>query len=199
MKLIRNHKIKRDVKNKQKKNAYALVYDVIIIAIGFLFAIVLSRLGIIDKFIFLLKDYYIFASFITGIFFTSAFTLAPASVSFVHLSQQSPVEGIVIWGALGAMCGDLILFFFVKDRFADDLKSVIKPSRWKKMLKSFHFGFLKWLAPIIGALIIASPIPDEFGMTLMGMSKVRLIVLIPVTFIMNVLGIYLLIGFSHLL
>lgn len=199
MKLIKNHKIKREVKPKQKKNAYALVYDVIIIAFGFLVAIILSRLGIVDKFIFWFKDYYIFASFVTGIFFTSAFTLAPSSISFVHLSQKFPIEGIIFWGALGAMCGDLLLFFFVKDRFADDLKSVIKPSRWRKILKSFHFGFLKWLSPIIGALIIASPLPDEFGMTLMGMSKVKMVVLIPITFLMNALGIYLLIGFSHLL
>ncbi len=176
-----------------------MVYDVIIIGVGFAIAVFLSKIGIIDKFFFLLKDYYMLASFIAGIFFTSAFTIAPASISLIHIAQNSPITGVIVWGGLGAMCGDLILFFFIRDRFARDLKNLIKPSKWRHIVKSFHFGFFKWLSPILGAIIIASPLPDEFGVTLMGMSKVRLIVLIPVTFFMNMLGIYLLIEFSHLL
>ena len=186
------------VKGKSK-NAYALVHDVIMIAIGLVIAIFLSKVGFIDYVVSIFRDYYIVASFLTGIFFTSAFTLAPASISLIHISESAPIFPVVFWGGLGAMCGDLILFFFIKDRFAKDLMSVIKPSKVKYLLRSFHFGFLKWLSPILGALIIASPLPDEFGITLLGMSKVRLIILIPVSFIMNMLGIYLLIEFSHLL
>jgi hypothetical protein len=97
------------------------------------------------------------------------------------------------------MCGDLILFFFIRDRFASDLMKAIKPAKIRHIMHSFHFGFLKWLSPIIGALIIASPLPDEFGISLMGISKVRVVILLPVAFAMNVLGIYLLIEFSHLI
>jgi hypothetical protein len=147
----------------------------------------------------LVRDYYILASFISGIFFTSAFTLAPASVSIAHIAQTSPLSGVVFWAALGAVCGDLILFFFIRDRFADDLINSMRPSTVKHFFHSLHFGFLKWLSPLIGALIIASPLPDEFGIALLGMSKIKTIVLIPVSFFMNMLGIYILIAFSHLL
>jgi hypothetical protein len=107
--------------------------------------------------------------------------------------------GVFFWGGLGAMFGDLILFLFIRDRFADDLKKVFRPSSTKYLLKSLHFGFMRWLSPVIGAIIIASPLPDEFGITLLGMSKMKVIVLMPIAFVMNMLGIYLLIEFSHFL
>ena len=52
---------------------------------------------------------------------------------------------------------------------------------------------------MLGAAIIASPLPDEIGLSLMGMSKTRVAVLIPVSFAMNALGICLLAQFASLL
>jgi len=184
---------------KQKDNKRALIRDLAMIFIGIVFALFLSSFGIIDYIISIFKDYYIISSFIAGVFFTSVFTLAPASITLIHIAQDSPIAGVVVWGGLGAMCGDLILFLFIKDRFAEDLKSIFKPSSIKYILKSLHFGFMRWLSPLIGALIIASPLPDEFGITLLGMSKVKTIILVPLAFVMNMLGIYLLIQFSHFL
>ena len=181
---------------RRKKNTYALVYDIVIIVIGIFFAIVLSNLGFIDFFVSITKDYYILSSFIAGIFFTSAFTLAPSSVALASIAEKAPIPQVALWGGLGAMCGDLILFFFIRDRFYNDIVNSIKPKTIKHILRSFHFGFLKWIAPIVGALIIASPLPDEFGIALLSMSKVKTAVLMPVSFIMNALGIYLLITFA---
>ena len=184
---------------RRKKDAHALAHDVIIIALGIVIAVVLSKYGIIDFLISLFKDYYIIASFITGIFFTSVFTIAPSSVAFASIAENFPLPQVAIWGGLGAMCGDLILFFFIKDRFYDDLISTIKPKTMKHILRSLHFGFLKWLSPLIGAFIIASPLPDELGVALLGMSKIRIAVLIPLSFTMNILGIYILIFFATFL
>jgi hypothetical protein len=190
---------KKTQHKSQQKNAFALVRDVVMIAIGIVIALFLSKIGLIDYVVSLFKDYYIISSFISGIFFTSVFTLAPASVTLVHIAETSPILGVVVWGGLGAMCGDLILFFFVRDHFADDIGKVFKPKRVKFFMKSLHFGFMRWLSPVIGALIIASPLPDEFGITLLGMSKVKTTFLMPIAFIMNMIGIYVLIAFSHLL
>lgn len=181
---------------RSKKKVKALVHDILMILLGVAAAIIYVESGLLDVTLNALDGNYAIASFIAGIFFTSAFTLAPSSVAFVHLAQSAPVGPIALWGGLGAMVGDLILFLFIRDHFADDLLSVLKPSTVKMFFKSLHFGFMKWLSPIIGALIIASPLPDEFGVTLLGMSKVKVVVLLPVTFLMNILGIYLLLEFS---
>ncbi len=184
---------------KNRKNGYAFVWDIVIIAIGIILAFVLSKIGAIDAMVSGLRDYSILASFIAGLFFTSAFTLAPASIALVNIAGHTPVHTVALWGALGAMCGDLILLFFIKDKFFNDLINVLKSSKVKHILHSFHFGFLKWLSPLVGALIIASPLPDEFGIALMGISKVKVWLIMPVAFIMNALGIYALIGFANLI
>jgi hypothetical protein len=177
---------------------YSLVHDLFMIGIGVVFAIVIVKTGILDFVVDAFMDYYIVASFIAGVFFTSAFTIAPSSVALVHIANHAPIPGVVLFGALGAMCGDLILFFFIRDRFADDLINALKKKTVRRIFHSFHFGFLKWMAPVLGAIIIASPVPDEFAVTLFGMSKMRTVVLMPLTLIMNALGIYVLIEFSHL-
>ncbi len=184
---------------RSTKKGSGLMRDIIMIVIGIIIAILFVRSGLMDMVINAVRDYYIIASFIAGIFFTSAFTIAPSSIALVNLAENSPIVGVVFWGALGAVFGDLILFFFIRDKFAEDLKRTMKPSTIKHIFHSLHFGFLKWLSPLLGALIIASPLPDEIGISLLGMSKVKTSVLIPISFVMNMLGIYVLIQFSHLI
>ena len=181
--------------NKAKSG---LVKDIIFIFIGIVLAIIISRSGLLDSFLGIFGNVAL-ASFVAGIFFTSAFTIAPSSVALARLIETTPMHTVAIWGALGALCGDLMLFFFIRDRFAEDLKRSFKPSFTKHFLHSFHLGFLKWLSPAIGAVLIASPLPDELGLTLMGLSKTRLVFLIPISFVMNILGIYVLAWFAHLL
>lgn len=186
--------------NSKKNKGYALAFDLVIIAVGIVVTIVLSKFGVIDSLVYALRNYSVFACFLAGIFFTSTFTIAPASVAIVHIAAQHvPVPSIALWGALGAMFGDLILFFFIKDRFSKDLMGIFSSATRKHFFHSFHFGFFKWLSPILGALIIASPLPDEIGISLLGMSKVRLSVLLPIAYVMNFVGIYLIIGFANLI
>jgi hypothetical protein len=173
-----------------------IVRDIVYILIGIFLAFLLSVSGLVSNLIGLFGNDHI-ASFVAGFFFTSAFTLAPSAVMLNSISEHSSTLSVSLWGAFGALFGDLVLFFFIRDRFADDIKNIIKPSFMRHIMSSFHFGFLKWLAPIIGALIIASPLPDEFGLTLLGMSKVRLGIIIPVAFVMNIIGIYSLIIFAN--
>ena len=156
-------------------------------------AFALAKLGFIDWLVSLVGN-VIVSSFLAGIFFTSAFSIAPAAIALVHIN--GPTHIVAFWGALGALCGDLILFYFIRDRFADHLMRSFRPSFTRHILTSFHLGFMKWLAPILGALIIASPLPDELALTLMGISKTRLAILIPVAFVMNLLGILSLLNFA---
>ncbi len=53
--------------------------------------------------------------------------------------------------------------------------------------------------PMLDALIIASPLPDEFGVSLLGLSKVRVAVLLPIAFVMNFLGILAVAGVASVL
>lgn len=180
----------------RRRARYDLVKDIVFILIGAAIALMLARTGGLDIIISWFDNSAV-ASFVAGIFFTSAFTIAPSAVALSHIIGHASPHTVALWGALGALCGDLALFFFIKDRFAEDLRTSLRPSLAKHILSSFHLGFMKWLAPFLGALIIASPLPDELGLTLMGLSRVRLAVLIPVSYVMNAVGIYALVWFAN--
>lgn len=181
---------------QRKKAQRELAKDLLLVFIGAVIALFLSQSGIINATINFLGGTAI-SSLVAGLFFTSVFTVAPASVAFAEISEIGPIFTIALYGGLGAMLGDLVIFFFIRDRFTDDLMNSIKPSIVKHIFASFHLGSMKWLAPFVGAVIIASPLPDEIGLTLMGLSKVKLAILMPVSFVMNSLGIYLIVWLAQ--
>lgn len=178
--------------NKAKRD---LIRDIVFIVIGALVAFSLAKLGFIDWIVNLVGNVVV-SSFLAGIFFTSVFTIAPSAVALSHI--QGSIYLISFWGALGALCGDLILFYFIRDRFTDHLLHSLRPSFIKHLINSFHLGFMKWLSPVVGALIIASPLPDELGLTLLGISKTKVSILIPISFAMNFIGIYFLLDLVNI-
>jgi len=173
--------------------------DAVNICVSVLFAWFLISSGTLSDMLSISNAGQMAQSFIAGLFFTSAFTIAPASIFLAGLSQSAPLFVVAFFGALGAMCGDLILFLFIRDRLASDIEALLKRRTLRRLLHSFHLGFWKWLAPLLGGLIIASPLPDEFGLSLLGLSRTRLAVLLPLSFVMNFIGILLVAGVASVL
>ena len=167
-----------------------LIDDVIIIIISVVFAITLVKTGLIAKIIGIAPDLWFIESFIAGIFFTSIFTTAPSIVTLGSIAQNNPLIPVSILGGLGALCGDLIMFRFMKNRLSEDFVYLLKQKSKKERI-SFIFKrkFFRWFIFCIGALIIASPLPDELGIMMMGFSKAKTSLFIPVSFIMNFIGI----------
>lgn len=168
-----------------------LFRDLAIVGISIIFAVFVVRLGVLTNLLAVTEETKIIGSFISGIFFTSAFTIAPASISLAEISKTMSPVLVAFWGAIGAVIGDMVIFLFVRDRFAEDIMEVIKISKAKKILSFFRKGFFRWLSPLLGAIIIASPLPDELGITLLGVSKIRSINLALISFTMNFIGVLL--------
>jgi len=164
--------------------------DLVIIALGILITLLLVRMGALGHILAATEEQAYIGSFISGIFFTSVFTLAPASIALGVLSHYEPAYIVAIWGALGAMMGDLLLFLFIRDVFADDVDGISAVRRWKRIIARPHFGLMRILIPVFGALVIASPLPDEIGLAILGFSKTKTFYMFPITFAMNFLGIY---------
>lgn len=175
------------------KNPYTnLERDLFIIALSVFFAIGIIRLGVIQDIVSAVDELKIIGSLIAGFFFTSAFTIAPAAIALAEISKTASPFLVAFWGAIGSLVGDLVIFLFVRDRFADDVLEVLHTFKNERKIKRFFKrGFFRWLSPLLGALIIASPLPDEFAIALMGISKVHLKLFIPIAFVMNFFGILL--------
>lgn len=133
-------------------------------------------------------------SFMGGIFFTSAFTSVPATVALVEVSRFTHPFFVALYGTCGALLGDLLIFRFIKMHISADLDYVLRALRWEERYLTLHHHFLKlkawrWFFPLLGALIIASPLPDELGLMILGLAKVRTRSIILLTFTLNFFGI----------
>jgi hypothetical protein len=173
-----------------------LLRDFILIGFSIALTVLLVRYGVMESLLGATKGYAIMSSFIAGLFWTSIFTISPASIAIAHIAQSVDVMTLSVWGAFGSTLGDLIIFSFIKDIFSEDVRGAIKASHFKRILGKTHFTFLRWFGPFIGALVIISPLPDEIGLSLMGMSKMKVRYLIPLAFVLNFIGIYLIAAFS---
>lgn len=182
-----------------RKAVHHLQWDLAILILSIALAVALARMGVFAHLFTLAQSFVLVGAFIAGIFFTSMFTVAAASIALVELGTGSNMMAVAVVGALGAVFGDMLLFLFIRDNLSTDLREILRASSYHKLIAHFHGGALRWLSPLIGAFVIASPLPDELGLGLMGMSKMRSAVMLPISFTMNFLGILAILSVtSHL-
>ncbi len=177
-------------KNINKKIENTLKRDFRIIIFSIIVAVLLVKTGAIEEILALTQGLWFFDSFVAGLFFTSIFTTAPAIVALGHIAQSSEsVLTVALLGGLGALCGDLIIFRFMRDNLGKDIVRLVNNSGNVKLRSFMKLKIFRWMTFFIGALVISSPLPDELGLAMMGLSKTRTSILIPVSFAFNFLGI----------
>lgn len=149
---------------------------------------------LIDKFL----PFKLLGAFIAG-FFYSSFLTTPIAVAGLYIIgiNSSPFEVAVVAG-LGAMCADFLLVRFLRNVFSEFSSIAHIPlfHELKKILKSLH---LNLLAVILGLIFIALPLPDELGLILLGASRLSTFNLLILTFILNSIGIFILLSPLYLL
>lgn len=174
---------------RMKNRKTYLMKDLAIITFSIVIAIMLAKTGILKDLLVATQGLKFLGSFLAGIFFISVFTVAPATVVLIGLFQSAPLLEIAFFGGLGALVGDLIIFRFIKYHLTEDIAYLIAKNRNERLKEIFRLRFFKWLIPFLGALIIASPLPDEIGLAMMGLSKMKTLLFIPISFVLNFLGI----------
>lgn len=168
-----------------------LIIDTLVVSLSIVLAVYLAQSGAVHVLVASVQGSTLLASFVAGLFFTSVFTTVPAMVMLGELSQQAPIPLVALVGALGAAMSDYVLFMFVRTRIAADAKLLATGPRLKLVVRALKHSHLRFVLPVIGALIIASPLPDELGMLLLGISSVKSRTFLLVSFCMNALGIVL--------
>ena len=126
-----------------------------------------------------------------GILFVSTFTVAIGSVILLILAESLSVIEIALIAGLGAVIGDIFIFKFIRSRgFIEEIESIYKYFGGHKISHLIHTKYFSWTLPVLGALIIASPLPDELGVSLMGISKMKTNEFVLLSFVLNSLGIF---------
>src|SRR3989344_1307496 len=166
-----------------------LMRDFGIIAFSIIIAIQMVQTGFLNNLLDNSQGFRILGSFLAGFFWTSVFTVAPATIALAEIAHANSILLVALFGAIGALLGDLIIFRFVKNNLSEDIMYLIQKNKKERWLAIFKLKIFRWLTPFLGAIIIASPLPDEIGLMLLGISKTNNKIMIPISFTFNFIGI----------
>ena len=148
------------------------------------------------EFLLKLGDFGYMGAFFAGMLFVSTFTVATAAVVIFILAETlSPLEIGLIAG-LGAVVGDFTIFRFVRNSLVEEIELLYIRIGGNHLNKMLHTKYFTWTLPVIGALMIASPFPDELGISLMGISRMKTYQFLLLSFILNAIGIFLVVSAS---
>ena len=172
-------------RNNTSRTNWALVGVSIIVAIGLL------QYQPFHDFLFGLGSWGYLGIFIAGIFFAFTFTISTAIVVLLLFSQTIPAWEIGLIAGFGATVGDFFIFKFIKDHLIERASNLLRKFRKSPLTQVAKTRYFKWTLPILGAIIIASPFPDEIGMALLGIAKVKTYQFMILSFVLNVIGITL--------
>ena len=133
----------------------------------------------------------LFGAFIAGVMFCYGFTAAPSTVLFLIIAKEHNLWLAGFIGGLGALLGDLVIFAFIRSSFSDEIDKLSK----EKIIRKFHTSmpnrFKKYLLPVFAGFIIASPLPDELGVTLLAIHRhISVKIFMMLSYTLNTAGIF---------
>lgn len=165
-----------------------------LIAISILLTIILSRFDFLSPIFFNLGHMAFVGPFVAGILYVSASTAALGILILLDLTKTlSPIEIAVIAGIGGAVA-DFVLFRFFKGSLLSEITPIYNRLGGQHLTRIMHHKYLRWSLPIVGAIIIASPFPDEIGISLMGLTKIKNYQFVILSLVLDITGVFLLVS-----
>lgn len=135
------------------------------------------------------------SALVAGFFFVISFTSAGAAFFLFELGQQGTPIYIALIAGIGATIADICMYYFFKDTIFEEIKILIKkhvaPRNREYLEKIAKKRAFIWLIPFLASLLIASPLPDELGIALFGMINFQPKYITGISFVLNVIGIFL--------
>lgn len=142
------------------------------------------------------KNVGLLGGFVGGIMSVSMFTTAPAVVLLVAVAQHVSTWQLVLVASLGSVLGDWLIIKFLEDEVASELKPIFKKYHILPFIRKLQRAHTRWIVTLVGAIALALPLPDEFGIALMDISTIKRRHLLVICFILNLVGLFLLINVS---
>lgn len=134
-----------------------------------------------------------FGAFVAGIFFVLTFTAVPAGIILFSFAETHNPFMVAIMGGIGGMMGDYLILRLFREYIFDELAILFKNAQWRRIKKLFRTPYFAWILPIIGASLIIAPGPDEPGIALMGLSRMKTWQFMLLTLVLDTIGILLIV------
>jgi hypothetical protein len=172
--------------------------NILIFLVSIVGVILFSYSPLFPVFFTFIQHFPIIAAFLAGIFFASTFTVAIGGLIIVNLATSLNPLILILFSSLGAISFDLFIFLFFKHHITRGVSEIYKQIDHHSHLKKIvHTKYFAWTLPVIGAFIIASPLPDELGVSLLGLSNTSLTRFLLISSICHTIGISSIVGGSR--
>lgn len=186
----------------KKLNAWWLAYEykhttIAIIAIVLFVALIDSAL-FVSVFRLLDEAGYI-SGLVAGLLSVSFFTAAPALLLVVELAQHLNPWLLALLVAIGSVVGDWLILKFFEERIFTELRPIFTKLRLPQLKKRLNRPSTRWVLALTGALFISSPLPDEIGLALMGISRYNRFKILVICFVLNFIGAFVVINAANAL
>ena len=132
--------------------------------------------------------------FLAGLMYSYSFS-SPLGVGILIFIAQSDSSlnwylAALLAGA-GSAISDLVILRFIKDNLADEIVNFLHEKYVLVLRSKIHTKVKEILNPVIGFLLIASPLPDEVGLTfLSGLKDLNKYLFFTICMLLNSLGVY---------
>lgn len=173
---------------------FSFIQSFFYVVISVLVAYILFQTGAFHTFVHSLQNFGYIGVFVAGMFFVSIFTAAPAAVILLTFSETLPMILVAAVAGVGSVLGDAIILSFISDHIDKSVTLISGEKGIKKVIRLLRHTKYKFFLTVIGAIVVASPLPDELGLTLMGVSKIKPLTFIGISLVLNTLGIWILLS-----
>lgn len=180
--------MKRFFKPKYPK-ILALIFFIVI-------AYLVFKNPVIQEYVANLGDLSYFGIFFAGVLFSFGFSSPLAAGFFIILNPDNILLASIV-GGIGSMFGNLLIFKTIKVSFNDEFENLKNERIIKKfeewIEKDFGTTLTHYLIYAAAGFMLASPLPDEFGMIMLaGLTRIKASVLAIISFILHTVGIMIL-------
>ena len=124
----------------------------------------------------------------------SLFTTVPAVVVLVDVAAQPHLQllPLAIVAAAGTVLGDVIILKFLENKMTIELRPLIRKLGIDTVVGRLRHSRFRWVLVLVGAIVLASPLPDEAGLALMSVSKLARHHVLLICMVLNFIGVWLL-------
>jgi len=130
--------------------------------------------------------------FIAGMLYTYSFTASTGAVLLITLAPLYPPGVIAVIAGIGATLADVTIFRLIRNDLKEEVHRIGSSLIMRRIGGAPLFRD-HWFRDVLGALILASPLPDEIGIAIMASAKIKEGPFSLLTFISDTIGIYLLV------
>lgn len=159
------------------------------VLVSILIAIILAQNQPFKNWLLHLGSFEYIGALFAGMLFVSSFTVAISVVIFGIMAQNINPMAIGLIGGVGAVMGDYLVFKLIRSHLEQELAMLFGKEGTSYVRTVLRSKYIAWTLPIIGVFIIASPLPDELGVSLLGISKMSEARFILISYLSNAVGI----------